>query len=597
MSTVTQTPGRTLRLTCPCDLAAVRQVGRTIRQFLTDHGVIEVEADSWELMCAEAGNNAVEHAQGPATRLPVEFILELTSTHIELRVLDHTPGFDLPDACELPDPLAEGGRGLFLLQSLAESIRYWRGRGENCLVVRRQRHPDSLAPSSALAANSEDSALEATLQAMTEEVAACYEILAAVFRFTEELNRGGVDSDSIRRCLQAIRQTAGADWFILRLMDESGDHLVAAEASHPALDLSPLAVRSEAVAAHSVEMTALRHRADAWFDADQPVSAQDPLRGLGTSLAGVVQPLFAGADPVGTLAIGRYARNHAFTAAQVNIVRSLGDFLGMQIRNARLQQDRLRARLLERDYTVASRIQRQLLPKVHPRRDGWSTAGICESAQRVGGDFYDVLEIGTRGFLLAVADVMGKGLPAALFATVFRTLLHARPDLARSPGAFIEWLNQNLVAELGGLDMIITAQLAYVNFDTRELRVSGAGHPPLLLAGADQTAMEVFSAGPPLGIDEALEFGEERHPLPRGTRLLLYTDGVTEALGPDGAQLGTAPLLKTLKLSAAENIAPDETLSRLAGLPGATNGSAIPQDDRTLVILAEDASSPATVPD
>lgn len=593
MSTVTQTAGRLLRLTCPCDLAAVRQIARVVRDYLDHQGLPREDTDAWELICSEAGNNAVEHADGTATRLPVEFCVEVHPAHIELRVLDHTQGFDLPDRLELPDPLAEGGRGLFLIRSLSDSLRYWRGRGDNCLVVRRQRHPGPPPPADP-ERSMQETLLESTLEAMTEELAASFEILAAIFRFTEELSRSGGDLDSAGRCLQSIRQTAGADWFVLRLLSDSGESLAVSQSSHPALALGPLPLRNGSPPPPSAELTALLSRKDVWFDADAPAHPADPLRALGSSIAGVVQPLYASGDPVGTLTMGRYARNHTFTAGQVNILRSFGDFLGMQIRNVRLQADNMRTQLLERDYAVASRIQRQLLPKTHPRHGAWSTAGLCESAQRVGGDFYDILEVGTRGFLLAVADVMGKGLPAALFATVFRTLLHARPDLARHPGAFIEWLNQNLVDELGELDMIITAQLAYVNFDTRDLRVAGAGHPPLLLAGHGEhdAGLEIFSSGPPLGIDLATEFGEEKYRLPPGARLLLYTDGVTEATGLDGLQLGTRPLLHTLAQSARTNDSCEETIARLSTLqPRRAPGDPLP-DDRTLVLLAEDRPQP-----
>jgi serine phosphatase RsbU (regulator of sigma subunit) len=286
--------------------------------------------------------------------------------------------------------------------------------------------------------------------------------------------------------------------------------------------------------------------------------------------------------------VGRRKAGHAFTAGQVNIIHTLTDFLGIQIRNAQFQRASLQNQLLERDYEVASRIQRQLLPKQHPRRGRWGILGFCESAQRVGGDFYDILEIGSQGFLLAVADVMGKGLPAALFATVFRTLLHARPELARSPASFVDWLNQNLIAELGELEMFITAQLAYVNLITRELRVAGAGHPPLLLAGKNQPVMQVLSSGPPLGIASDFEFHEERLLLPVGARLLLFTDGVSEATDLDGAQLGMEPLLEVLNTSAVCDHSLESTLSRFRELQRHIQNGRPAADDRTLLLLVED---------
>jgi serine phosphatase RsbU (regulator of sigma subunit)/anti-sigma regulatory factor (Ser/Thr protein kinase) len=588
VSTVTHSPGRLVRLTCHCDLAAVRDVGREVRRFLELEGLTSTEVSAWELICAEAGNNAVEYASGPATRLPVEFVVEVTSTSVELRVFDHTPGFDLPDESTLPDPLDEGGRGLFLMRSLTDGLQYWRSHNHNCLVARRQRLADPLAanrPSDSV----EQSMLQATLHTMTEELATSYEILSAIFRFTEELNQSAGDTGFIERWLIELQQITGADWYVLRLVDASGAQLEVTHSSHQGvgLELLPLSLNPDP---QSVELAALRSHQDAWFDANEPLAETDPLLRLGASLAGFSHPLIVSGENVGVLTIGRYALTHSFTAGQVNIIHTLADFLGIQIRNAQFQAGKLKAQLLERDYEVASRIQKQLLPKAHPRRGRWGTLGFCESAQRVGGDFYDIIEVGSRGLLLAIADVMGKGLPAALFATVFRTLLHARPDLARSPSAFVEWLNQNLVAELGGMDMIITAQLAYVNFESRELRVAGAGHPPLIIAGRNGYSEEVLSSGPPLGIDEALAFDEEKRTLPDGARLLLYTDGVTEATDAHGSQLGTTPLRRILSASATENHSLEQTVARFAQLRGDTNGSRTAADDQTLLLLLEDTS-------
>lgn len=588
MSAITSIPGSSLRLAGQCDLAAVREVSRQIRSFLENQGLSPSEIQSWELVCAEAGNNAVEHAPLSAHDQPIEFAVEVTPTMVELRVTDHTAGFSLPDQVELPDPLSEGGRGLFLIRSLTTTVEYLRGRGANCLIARRDRAidgPNTEPPASTM----RQAMLEATLHTMTEEMAASYEILSAIFRFTEELSRRGIDTEFLARWLRELKQITGADWYVMRLLNDTDGWLSVAHTSHPELNLPPLQLPSlHGDPPGSAELRAIHDRQDVWFDAITPLSPEDPLAGLGSPLAGLVHPLYVAGERVGVLAAGRYARSHAFTAAQVNIIHTLSDFFGIQIRNAQFHTARLQARLVERDYELAARIQRQLLPKQHFRNGPWGTLGVCESSQRVGGDFYDIFEVGSRGLFLAVADVMGKGLPAALVATVFRTLLRARPELAFSPGAFIEWLNHNLVTELGDLDMFITAQLAYVNLQTRELRVAGAGHPPLLVAGRDRDSLEVLSSGPPLGIASALEFQEERRILPPNARLLLYTDGVSEARGPDGNPIGTRTLLDILTSSAEQGQGLEETLRRFTALQGPVEAGSSTTDDRTLLLLLEE---------
>lgn len=594
MSTVTHTPGSVLRLTCPCDLAAVREVARTVRSFLERQGLPVFEIDGWELVCTEGGNNAVEHVHPPSIELPLEFIIEVSPSSVELRIVDHTDGFDLPSQAALPEnPLDEGGRGLFLIRILSDSVRYWRGETENCLVVRRERATVG-KPQENSEASIHHALLESTLHTMTEELAASYESLSAIFRFTEELHASNSDTTFLDRWLRELRHITGADWYVLRLVNEPGTELRVAETSHPNLQLPPLPLRPGNGVPAPLEVAAALDRNDVWFDAALPPDPSDPLHRLAPPLAGLAHPLFVSGDLVGVLAVGRYARAHAFTASQVNIIHTLGDFFALQLRNAEHDRSRLQNQLLERDFEVAAHIQRQLLPGHHPRRGRWVTQGFCESADRVAGDFYDVLGVGSHGLLLAIADVMGKGLPAALFAMVFRTLLHARPDLARSPSAFVEWLNHNLIEELGGLDMIITAQIAYINLQTRELRVAGAGHPPLLIVSPDHPPEQVFSSGPPLGIDADLGFFEERRILPEGARVLLYTDGLTEATDEHGVSIGTQPLLDILRDSALHNLDAEATLARCAALPSSAHRDRTTSDDRTVLLLLEDLSRTAT---
>ena len=123
----------------------------------------------------------------------------------------------------------------------------------------------------------------------------------------------------------------------------------------------------------------------------------------------------------------------------------------------------------------------------------------------MGGDFYDVLKINAHSALLVIADVMGKGIPAALFAAMLRTLIRAAPELTPQPAALLERVNRLLFPELSGMDMFITAQLAYVDAKARRLVVAGAGHCPL--AVATPTGVKTFSPeGMPLGIKQDTGF-------------------------------------------------------------------------------------------
>jgi serine phosphatase RsbU (regulator of sigma subunit) len=124
----------------------------------------------------------------------------------------------------------------------------------------------------------------------------------------------------------------------------------------------------------------------------------------------MVHPIYVGETLVGTLTIAKSAPG-AFTAVQANVVHTFSDFLAIQIVNSRFMDELVRNRLVSRELEIAKTIQRSLLPKTIPRVSGYGLAGFCESANQVGGDFYDVIKISDDALLLIIADVMGKGIP------------------------------------------------------------------------------------------------------------------------------------------------------------------------------------------
>ncbi len=593
MSLTVTTPARTLSISCPCNLPAVRAAAKSIRGFLEEQGVVGDEANTWELLIAEAGNNAVLYVSPPSDRLPVQFAVEVSIAAVEVHVRDHTGGFDLPEQFELPDPLSESGRGLYLMHSLSDSLEYFRGRGANCLMIRKRRSlPECESPSPQ--PSIEVAMLESTLQTMTEELAASYETLSAIFRFSEDLNRTSVDDAFLVRWFDRLTSIAGADWIVVRMVGPDRQTLETTLTTVANPGLAAVSLAPGTTVPSSVERTAAHTLQDVWFDAARPLAPDDPLSRLGSELAGFTHPLHSGETLIGIITTGHFGANSPFTAGQVNVIQTLADFLGIQIRNIQYQQDQLQARLLERDYDIASRLQQNLLPRQHPALGPWRTLGSCRSAQRVGGDFYDAIAVGEDGLLLAVADVMGKGLPAALFATIFRTLLRSHLELAPRPAEFLAWLNRHLSRELSEADMFITAQLAYVDVRRREVRIANAGHPPPLLAGANVPARECTAAGLPLGIDPDETFVEQTHPLPANARLILYSDGVTELAGSGGAPLGSAPLLRLLEASAAQSESAEATLARFTEHLANSLGQRSAGDDQTLVLLCETA--PALAP-
>jgi anti-sigma regulatory factor (Ser/Thr protein kinase) len=136
---VSPTRPAVLKLKLPCELRQVRPAAVTTRRFLLEHGCAENEALDFEMALVEACNNGIQHAAPNARHQTLSLETQCHEQFIELRLTDHTPGFDWPAKVPLPDSNSESGRGIYLIQALMDECRYEKGAGENTLVLRKKR--------------------------------------------------------------------------------------------------------------------------------------------------------------------------------------------------------------------------------------------------------------------------------------------------------------------------------------------------------------------------------------------------------------------------------------------------------------------------
>jgi serine phosphatase RsbU (regulator of sigma subunit) len=202
----------------------------------------------------------------------------------------------------------------------------------------------------------------------------------------------------------------------------------------------------------------------------------------------------------------------------------------------------------------------------------------------VGGDFFDVLELeDADGVLLAIADVIGRGVPAALLATMFRTALHALRDLGADPGVLLTELNRQFVEDLGMLDVFITAQLAFYSPSTRVLTLASAGHCPVIHLKKNGEVSTYSADGFPVGLVQETRYSLSRVPLRDGDRLVFLTDGLYEVTNASGQSLGIPELVERLK--ALSPVPPRDVCGAiLAGVEEYALGARM-NDDRTLLVF------------
>ncbi|HUR44245.1 MAG TPA: SpoIIE family protein phosphatase [Candidatus Saccharimonadales bacterium] len=587
----------TFRYPLPCDLGQIRAARVAMRRFLEDQRVQEEEIMACELSMAEACNNAVQNATGAGLLEPIEVLAICTASKVEIHVHDHTEGFDWPEEMALPDAEDERGRGIFFIQSFMDGASYFRGHGENSLVMRKMRYGQaqkqrSTAPPAVSTKEPEEERpsfqSRQAVQDMARELCFRSESLAAIFRCSADLGRTEDLKGFARRLLGDLLHITDGDWFVLRLVSEtSRDELPVFAASEPAEGLEPLCL--EGGASITAEHDATISRKTVFFGRSRPLDPQDPLNIFGTDSCGVAMPIGSGQTLLGTVAVGRCGSTEPFSAAQMEVVRLFADFLNIQIVNARFREEHVASKVLAHELELARNIQRSLLPKTLPNLEGYGLAGHCETASQVGGDFYDVLKISESKYLLFVTDVMGKGVPAAMFASILQRLVRIIPEWISHPGEMLGRINSMLYQELSSVEMFITAQLALV--DTREklITVAVAGQGPVLVACQQSTEPErMLPEGLPLGVLEKVNFQSQTRSLGKNGRVLLYTDGITEARNVKGEFFGLERLQKWFSQTASRR----GTAAQLKGElldELKTFGVETPlRDDQTFLILAQE---------
>ena len=332
----------------------------------------------------------------------------------------------------------------------------------------------------------------------------------------------------------------------------------------------------------------------------------DPRRAIEhtTIKALVCAPMKVGERVIGVIALGS-TMPMAYTAAELKLLNTLALQAASAIENARLfertiQAARERERLmalhqatevararLDSELTLAARIQAQLFPTEMPRVDGYELAARNRPARRCGGDYFDALPVlgpgGDARVLLCVADVAGKGLPAALVMSNMQATLRALlgrtaslPELAA--------LSSELLYGATSPEKYVTAALAELSPESGAVKFVGAGHLDNMILNRDGTAVTLSSTGTPLGLlPLVVPYQETTHHLEPGGSLVLYSDGVPEAQNEDGEEFGEERLLEVLRGEATRP--PREVIDRVLAAIDRFAGNAPQFDDITLLVV------------
>lgn len=232
---------------------------------------------------------------------------------------------------------------------------------------------------------------------------------------------------------------------------------------------------------------------------------------------------------------------NAFSPERIKLLESLASHIEIAIENARLfQKERFEKERMSNELKEARNIQLNLFPKNLPPIPGFNINGVCLPCLEVGGDWYDFIKLPGGKLGIVLADVSGKGMGAALLMSSTRSLLRLIANAVQSPKEVLRQLNEILIKDFPSTKFVT---MIYAVFDPEEksLIFSNAGHPdPLLINSSDINYIRIPD-GLPLGITIS-NFSEHKINLTTGTKFILYSDGVTEAMNSSEEEFGTERL-------------------------------------------------------
>jgi phosphoserine phosphatase RsbU/P len=312
------------------------------------------------------------------------------------------------------------------------------------------------------------------------------------------------------------------------------------------------------------------------------------LRGTSFGTASVmIASLLYGKQNMGVLALGNGPMDAPFSQSDFVVFKSIAEQSAFALYNAIIYSEANEKKRLDHDLEIARDIQRVLLPAEPPSVNGFEISGINVPARQVSGDYFDYIKVDEERLGVAIADVSGKGVPASLIMAICRSVLRSQAAQNPSPADVLKKVNRQLYPDIKE-DMFISMAYLILDHVHNGVTLARAGHDaPLLYKRSSQSVTPVKPPGMVVGIDSGNVFdritGDFPIRLERDDCLVLYTDGITEALDADGNEFGVERTMQSVRASAGHGA--QAIITRLIDDLRNFVGSHPQNDDITLIAI------------
>lgn len=297
----------------------------------------------------------------------------------------------------------------------------------------------------------------------------------------------------------------------------------------------------------------------------------------------IAVPLIVSNRVLGVISLVRRNPNRPFGEVDFQHVMTFAKHASITIDNFHTYLEVIENREVQREISIAADIQSKLVPHRFPMTRGADIAVYSKPARGVSGDYYDVISLDDDKIGIAMCDVAGKGVPAALVMVMIHSILRLIASADREVGSTLTWLNRGLS---GRIDLDHYATMSYLTLKqkSRELSYSNAAHHPLMIVRRESnTIEEIDSEGLPVGIEAESVYPQKSVTLKAGDILILYTDGIIEAMNPDGEQFTVERLSRAIRENS--HASADAITKAIRGKLDEFVGSARQHDDQTLLVI------------
>lgn len=325
---------------------------------------------------------------------------------------------------------------------------------------------------------------------------------------------------------------------------------------------------------------------DSWVH-DLPAQERESLAALGPE---VLLPLSLNQKMLGVLSLGPKRSEEPYSASDLRMLGSVATQTGLALENSRLTAE-ITAQIAEREkrqreLEIAREVQQRLFPQDYPSAPGLQYAGACRPALEVGGDYYDFVSLAPRELGIAIGDVSGKGIPAALLMATLRAFVRGQTIGGEKDLAAMMCNLNELVYESSAANRYATFFFGRYNATTRVLDYVNAGHnPPMVFrrcAGHAPQLIRLDIGGPVIGLLPRCAYEQGSVALREGDVLIAFTDGISEATDPRDEEFGEERLIAAVE--EARNLSPDALIAHIMAAADGFAGSAPQHDDMTLVV-------------